>query len=110
MELIEHRCSQRRRMSLDVVLNYRSLGLVHGQTRDLSMGGMFVETGRIQLPVHAQIDVSLILESEGFCPPPQFEAVVVRGMEAGIGLMFNHSDSTNQDVLRRLLDDSELVC
>ena len=105
MELIEHRCSQRRKMSLDVVLNYHSLGLVHGQTRDLSMGGMFVETGRIQLPVHAQVDISLILESEGCCPPPRFEAMVVHDKGAGIGLMFNHPDSTGQDVLRQLIDD-----
>lgn len=104
MELIENRCSQRRPMSLDVVLNYHSLGLVQGKTRNLSMGGMFVEMGRIQLPVHAQVDVSLILENKGCCTPPRFEAVVVHDKEAGIGLMFNPPDPAGQDVLRQIID------
>lgn len=86
---MEHRCSIRRSLSLDVVLNCRSLGLVGGRTRDIGMGGMFVDIGRIQLPMNALIESCILLETAGQTQPFRTEAMVVHSGRSGVGLMFS---------------------
>ncbi len=64
------RSSVRRRLALRVVLGYPKLGMLSGSTRDLSRGGMFVETGRVTLPRNERVRVYLYLpgpEEERFC-------------------------------------------
>lgn len=86
---MEHRCSIRKSLTIDVVLNCRSLGLVGGRTRDIGMGGMFVDIGRIQLPMNALIESCVLLETAGKVQPYRSEAMVVHSSRAGVGLMFS---------------------
>lgn len=86
---MEHRCSVRKSLILDVVLNCRSLGLVGGRTRDIGMGGMFVDIGRIQLPMNALVESCILLESDGQTKPFRTEAMVVHTSRSGVGLMFS---------------------
>lgn len=100
---MEHRNSPRRPVTLYTMLNYPSLGLVRGCIRDIGMGGMFVDIGRIQLPVNATLEASLMLGASGLKCHLQVEAIVVRCAERGVGLMFDELDSECRHALNRLI-------
>ncbi len=100
---VENRSSPRRVVTLYTMLNYPSLGLVRGAVRDIGMGGMFVDIGRIQLPVNATLEASLILGNQGLKCHMQLEAIVVRCAEQGVGLMFDELDSEIRHALNQLV-------
>lgn len=103
---MEHRCAVRKPLELDVVLSYRALGFVQGRTRDVSMGGAFVETGCIQLPVNAVVQASFILYPDNASTRScSTEAMVVHGNENGSGLMFNDLDDEFSGMLKQLMSD-----
>lgn len=104
---MEHRCAIRKPLELDVVLSYRALGFVQGRTRDVSMGGAFVETGCIQLPVNAVVQASFMLSSNNGSSMRSCstEAMVVHGNENGAGLMFNDLDDEFSGMLKQLMAD-----
>ncbi len=100
---MEHRYSLRRPMKVDIVMNYRRLGLVRGRSCNVGMGGMYVETGRIQIPVNAMVDVSVLLDTvDGACAF-QTEAIVVHMSEGGVGLMFSDLRPGLHDLLHELI-------
>jgi hypothetical protein len=99
---MEHRCSRRKPVSLDAVFSYRSLGLVHGRIRNIGMGGMLVETGRIRIPVYAELATSLFLDDNS-TTPLRLDAVVVRSGEYGVGLMFDQLTSEMRDALHSFI-------
>lgn len=111
--VVEHRNSPRRPVTLYTLLNYPSLGLVRGCVRDIGMGGMFVDIGRIQLPVNATLEASLMLDAEDLKCHMQIEAIVVRCAEQGVGLMFDDLDGEIRHALNHLIfgsseqDDSD---
>ncbi len=100
---MEHRCSLRKPLSMEVVLNYRSLGLVRGRTRNAGMGGMYIETGRIQLPVNAILDLSVILDTTRGARAFQAEAIVVHSDNEGVGIMFSNLGSELHDHLHDMI-------
>ncbi|WP_428605760.1 PilZ domain-containing protein [Sedimenticola sp.] len=100
---MEHRNSPRRPVMLYTMLNYPSLGWVRGCIRDIGMGGMFVDIGRIQLPVNATLQASLMLGASDLKCHMQVEAIVVRCAEQGVGLMFDELDSDIRHALNRLI-------
>ncbi|MES9870915.1 MAG: PilZ domain-containing protein [Sedimenticola sp.] len=100
---MEHRCSPRKPVSMDVVLKYRGLGLVRGQTEDVGVGGMFVKTGRIRLPVNAVLDVSVIMEGARGMSPFRTECIVVHTTDGGVGLMFCDLDESCHGLLHDLV-------
>lgn len=103
---MEHRCAERKPLELDVVLSYRALGFVQGRTRDVSLGGVFVETGCIQLPVNAVVQASFMLTPDsGAVRSCSTEAMVVHGNENGSGLMFNDLDDDFSGLLKQLMED-----
>lgn len=100
---MEHRCAVRKAIVLDVVLSCRTLGLVGGRTRDISMAGMSVDIGRIQLPVNAMVTCFLLLGSGGPVKSYRTEAMVVHAGRSGVGLMFSQLKSPLQQNLHRVL-------
>jgi hypothetical protein len=100
---VEHRNSPRRPVTLYTMLNYPSLGLVRGCIRDIGMSGMFVDIGRIQLPVNATLEISLMFGPSSLKAPMQVEAIVVRCAEKGVGLMFDELDSEMRYALSHIV-------
>lgn len=98
---MEHRCSIRKPLALDVVINYRGLGLVRGRTQDIGMGGVFVDTGCVQLPVNAMVEVAVILD--GARRPLRVGAMVVHTRDSGVGLLFDELDSDGHHSLHQLV-------
>jgi hypothetical protein len=85
---MEHRRSVRKRLRQRVTLDAPHIGSVAVKTRDLSLGGAFVETDSFVLPFNARVVVSFKLPhrepSSGF----RVDAMVVRRAPTGAGLMF----------------------
>ncbi len=103
---MEHRYALRKPVALDVVVTYRALGLVHGQTLNIGLGGMYIETGCVELPVNALIKTAFFLKEDGVHMPCSADAMVMHSNSGGAGLMFNDLDDELHTALQRLLDNA----
>jgi hypothetical protein len=98
----QQRWSARIPLSLDVALYGDGSRLCVGRMRDISLGGMFVET-RFKLFVDASVVVGFgvrLTEERAYYRIP---ATVVRVTEHGVGLMFNRFDVDTVRSLRHSL-------
>lgn len=90
---MEHRWSARRPVTGNVIVECPRIGLVRAALRDVSLGGMCVETSAVVIPLNAPISVVFDLESddqrEGYC----LQAMVVRHTTRGAGIMFLDPDA-----------------
>ena len=98
---MEHRCSSRRPIAVDVVVECPRIGLVRAAMRDISLGGLFIETETVILPLDAPVSVVFDLpggeRDGGYC----LRAMIVRHAPAGAGLMFLEPDA---DAVRSMRD------
>ncbi len=96
---MEHRCSTRKPIAGDVIVECPRLGLVRTAMRDISLGGLFVETDAAVLPLNAPVSVVFDLPAGerggGYC----MQAMIVRHAPTGVGLMFLEPDA---DVIRSM--------
>ena len=85
---MEHRCGTRTSLVAEVVIQNRDQTPILGQTRNISLGGMFVDTKHAKLPVNTFVKVTVIQvvnkQQKSFCTP----ALVIHNKESGTGLMF----------------------
>ena len=90
---MEHRCSLRRPVTTDVIVECPRLGLVRTIMRDINLGGLFVETDAVALPLNAPVSVVFNLPAgerdSGYC----MQAMIVRHAPTGAGLMFLELDA-----------------
>jgi PilZ domain-containing protein len=97
---MEHRRSSRKplreRIGLDTS---RSGAALSAYTRDVSLGGMFVETRSLVLPPNTSVTVSFDLGNSGEVHTFHLNATVVRRAPEGLGLMFLQMEP---DVIRTL--------
>ncbi|MCF6281964.1 MAG: PilZ domain-containing protein [Candidatus Polarisedimenticolaceae bacterium] len=104
---MEHRFNQRKEMSLDVMINHQGLGLVNAQSTNISMGGMFIDTGRIRLPSNSAIKIFFTLDTECNNRTHDISAIVVRSTEHGVAIMFDGmSDHCNSALFSTIHGDS----
>ena len=80
---MEHRYHPRVKAALPVSLSHHGQHLGVFPTRDLSLGGLFVRSGPLDLRRNAPISVELLLEG----PDPTVEGCVAHGDDDGIGVM-----------------------
>lgn len=101
---MEHRWSARRPIAMDVELFYPPIGSIRGRTQDISMEGMFVDTGGVYLPTHAKVEVSFrTLDQQRQQCEHRVDAYVVHGTGDGVGLMLRHVDYQHFHALRHML-------
>ena len=101
---MEHRYSIRKALVLDIELNHLRLGSIQCKTRDVGMGGMFVEMGSSWLPANAIVKVALkLLDANNVMRRFLIEALVVHNQNGGVGLMFNDVDAAFHQTLHDLL-------
>lgn len=98
---MEHRWSARRVVTGNVIVECPRIGLVRAALRDISLGGMFIETSAVVLPLNAPVSVVFDLPAddgnEGFC----LQAMIVRHTARGAGIMFLDPGG---DVIRSMRD------
>ena len=100
---MEHRWSPRRYLEGEVTMHYSPVGSFPAVLRDISLGGMFIETGDTALPLNAPVVVSLVLRDQDELSPHRLHAMVVRTAEEGAGLMYIDAGAETLQPLRRWL-------
>ncbi len=85
---MEYRWNPRTEIKLDVVLHYPPLGLVRATSKDMSLQGMYVQTGRIVLHKNEIVTVAFSYQGEEGKQLIKTDANVVRIGKDGAGLMF----------------------
>lgn len=101
---MEHRWSERKPIELEVALFYAPVGTVAGKTRDISLEGMYVHAEGVELPLHAELEVSFVTQNgAGTTHEHHLPAYVVHANGKGIGLMLRHVDYSDFYALRYML-------
>ena len=98
----EHRWSARTLQHLDVALFNNKMSRLPVRTRNISLGGMFIETG-ISLPVNASVTLGFTLQAGERVSHHRLAAFVVRLSEDGLGLMYEHLDDETVRSMREIL-------
>lgn len=101
---MEHRCSIRKRLAIRVLFYKHGLPVQSGLSRDLGLGGVFVETRPWQWQKNECLEIEFI-GSRG-CKI-RLRALVVHQREQGVGLMFDALDDAQRRGLRDILFDED---
>ncbi len=97
----EQRRHPRQAVRLPVFLHYPPLGIIRATTQDVSLEGMFVETGPLSVPRGAEVEVSLPLE--GAFGTYRLRARVVHSRRGGVGLVLHSATVDTIQALDRWL-------
>ncbi len=106
---IESRWSQRRKVSLAVDIIEADTRLEHCRTRDVGLGGVFVETSTGHHPAK-DAEVELLFKLVGNDQRlilHRLRAKVVRVTEDGVGLMFQGFDTNSFRSLQEIMRQAE---
>ncbi|QKT02487.1 PilZ domain-containing protein [Ectothiorhodospiraceae bacterium 2226] len=99
---MEYRWHMRKPMRLDVVLYYRGTRLLQCAAKDISLQGMFLNTGPAFFAKNVPVEVAFSLpDADGNMRHYHMRAVVVHGEAGGIGIMFRDYDTSLGDALRQ---------
>ncbi len=85
---MEHRWGKRVDMDVEVILDTRPHGIVHGRVRNASASGLFVETD-VRLALHRRVHVIVTLRQGAVTAVQRLSALVVRCAGGGVGLAFH---------------------
>jgi hypothetical protein len=100
---MEHRWSPRRYLEGEVTMHYSPVGTFPAVLRDIGVGGMFIETDGMALPVNAAVVVSLVLRDQGEISPTGGTPGWCAPRDEGCGLMYvDTSEEILQPLRRRL--------
>ena len=106
---MERRTSERLWSVGDVTILYRNLGLVPGSLINISLGGMCIDTGSVNLPVNASVSVSFNVETSNDHFACEAHAIVVRNNDQSCCLMFDGMSEETHQALRSLVGDWQLL-
>lgn len=85
---MENRWGSRKPSGIDVILDYRPLGLVHGTLRNYSLSGAYIQTVNASIPVNASINLVFLMPDDLVTQIQRVRAQVVRQDGTGLGIMF----------------------
>jgi len=90
MNTVEHRWGARKSISCKVMLSHNQQRLLHGRIIDISISGMFIKTVTTSLTNNSKVNITLAIENEGVTQILQFQALIIRSTEDGVGLKFEN--------------------
>ena len=96
-------------MVQDVVVVYRSLGLVKGKAVDISLGGICIDIGHVNIPERAPVSVRFKLLTDAGIQDCEAHAIVVRQESETCCLMFDGMDIDTHRALRSLVGDWQIL-
>ena len=86
---MEQRWSLRKPVTFEVQVSHKCHPVVRGRSRNISLEGLFIETGIVILPVGCRIDVEFALMTGGDPLRVRMPAVVVHRTADGCGIVFH---------------------
>ena len=100
----EIRWSVRKPLNLDVDLHFQGYEYAGCRTRDIGLGGMFVEFKHADMPKDAEVEIVIRLFKNGNKRIHRFRTIVAHTSKGGYGLAFQDFDISSfrmlQDVLQ----------
>jgi hypothetical protein len=102
---MEHRWSVRKPQRCPVVVDTPRHGRIAAKLHDIGIGGMFIETDDIALPLNTPVNVAFTLPREPYREDFRLPAMVVRHAPTGAGVMFLDIEVDTLRALRRALYD-----
>jgi hypothetical protein len=100
---MEHRWSMRKSVASSVMVKSNSIGVIQGRVRDISLGGIYVDTGKKPLDLNSSVDLAFVESTEPAKRVCVVPAVVVRTTNEGAGLMFHRFAPSTFRMLQTLL-------
>lgn len=100
---MEHRCSERWQIAIPVSIHRKEHPVTIGKTRNISLGGMFIETGSADFEQNACLEVELSIRLDHQPRRLHLPAVVAHVSERGIGLMFRSLSPESERVFQNLI-------
>ncbi len=98
----ERRWNVRLPVAINIVIYYSGLGLIQGKTKNISLDGAYIETGRISL--HHAGELELILYDPHDCSEQQrVRARIARLDDHGAGLVFQDIPLAAYDLIRKAM-------
>jgi hypothetical protein len=85
---MEHRSNERFAACKNIGIEYPGGGTVHGNIRDVSFGGIFVELCTSDLPPHALVQLRIPTNDREHGTFTRIVAAVTRRTHEGIGLLY----------------------
>ena len=102
-DFVERRASVRQIVALRVSLYYDRLGLLSCKTRDISIEGMLLDTGRVRLSNNTRVEVVLTDRTRDYSDPIRVQARVSRVRESHAALTFQNLEISAFRRLKALL-------
>ena len=103
---MEHRCSVRKPIEFQLLLYKHGIPVQSGTSRNLGLGGMFIDTGNREWRKNEYLEVE-VLGQEGE-PSMRLPAVVIHHNGAGAGVMFDAVSNQQRRTLRSWLFGQQL--
>lgn len=99
---MERRWTTRTRMGLNVDVAFEGGALTGCRTRDIGLGGVFVDSGD-QLPLGQFVEITFKVPDGSAIEDAKIRAKVVRTVSEGMGFMFRDFDATAFRALQRVM-------
>jgi hypothetical protein len=101
---MENRWSIRKPVALDVELHYQGKPCERCKTRDIGLGGMFIEVAESVIPRYGKVELDVHVDSgAGKKKWHRFVATVVHSSLQGLGVMFQDFTIADFRVLQEVL-------
>ena len=102
---MEHRCSVRLPVAMNVLLYHNNIPVVHCKTDDIDADGVFVRSGSLNYRTNSRLKMEFQTEKDNRRKSYILSAMVVHNAKSGLGLMFPGGDSEAmlawRDVVRK---------
>lgn len=99
--IMERRYQQRKALDLDVVLSDRQGQVGAFKARNLSVGGIYIEIGPVDLCVGDLLNVSCFVDCHK-ARADHLRGIVVHHTGTGVGVMFRDYDSSSLKIMEAL--------
>lgn len=102
---VENRWSERQHVRLHITLFDDGREILRTSSRDLSIGGIFIDTGARSLDIDKKLEIAFSLRGSAGTQTHCLSARVVRNHHDGAALAFSDYDAQGLTALRVLLYD-----
>ena len=100
---MEHRYTERKPVDFSVVVSCPRVGLFRGLARDVSLGGMMVQSNCVMIPLHAPVMVSFQPDPDDPLRCLQAQGMVIHQHGNAFGVMFDDLTTDCDLALRTLM-------
>ncbi|MDX1488922.1 MAG: PilZ domain-containing protein [Acidiferrobacterales bacterium] len=99
----EHRWSRRQPLAIDITVYDDRGRLFIGRSHNVSIGGMFIDTPGVRLPVNADLTVAFVKNTGNDVVRLRVPILVIHSIEGGAGFMFRRFNAETVHALRSIV-------